>query len=151
STRLSRLARADLTTVAQRRRSEPPKLIRTISGDLDWIVMKALEKDRARRYETANGLAFDVKRFLDHEPVLARPPSKLYRFRKAVQRNKLLFIGIGIIATLLIGSLVAVTTSLANERRARREAEVAKQKAQTEATRSQQVTTFLEEMLQGVG
>jgi tetratricopeptide (TPR) repeat protein len=151
STRLSRLNSADLTTVAQRRRSEPPKLIRTISGDMDWIVMKALEKDRARRYETASGLALDVKRFLDQEAVLARPPSKLYRFHKSVQRNKLLFLGIAIIATLLIASLIVVTASLAKERQTRREAEIAKQSAQTEATRSQQVTKFLEDMLKGVG
>jgi eukaryotic-like serine/threonine-protein kinase len=144
STRLSKLKSADLTTVAQRRKSEPPKLIRTICGDLDWIVMKALEKDRGRRYETANGFALDVKRFLDHEPVLARPPSKLYKFAKAAQRNKLLFFCIGIIAVLLVASLIAVTASLAKERQARRE-------AQTEATKSQQVTKFLEEMLQGVG
>jgi serine/threonine protein kinase len=151
STRLSKLNSLDLTTVAQRRRSEPPKLIRTISGDIDWIVMKALEKDRARRYETANELALDVKRFLEHEAVLARPPSKLYRFRKSAQRNKLLFFGIAIIATLLVASLIAVTASLANERQARREAEASRQNAQTEATRSQQVTKFLEKMLEGVG
>src|SRR5262249_25570655 len=96
STRLSKLQCADLTTIAQLTKSEPPRLIRTIRGDLDWIAMKALEKDRARRYETANGLAFDVKRFLNHEAVLARPPSKLYRFGKTVQRNKLLFLGIGV-------------------------------------------------------
>src|SRR5215831_13191510 len=151
STRLSKLGSADLTTVAQRRKSEPPKLIRTISGDLDWIVMKALEKDRARRYETANGLAFDVKHFLDHEAVLARPPSKLYKFRKVVQRNKLLFFGIGIITALLLASLIVVTASLAKQRKAAREAEVEKQRAQTEAARSQQVTKFLEDMLGGVG
>src|SRR5262245_40862440 len=151
STRLSKLSSADLTTVAQRRKSEPPRLIRTISGDLDWIVMKALEKDRARRYETANGLALDVKRFLDDEAVLARPPSKLYKFRKVVQRNKLLFCGIGVIAMFLVASLVAVTASLAKERQARQEAEASGQRAQTEATRSQQVTKFLEEMLEGVG
>jgi tetratricopeptide (TPR) repeat protein len=140
-----------LTTVAQRRKSEPPKLIRTISGDLDWIVMKALEKDRARRYETANGLALDVKRFLDHEAVLARPPSKLYKLRKVVQRNKLLFFGIGIITALLFASLIVVTASLAKQRKAAREAELEKQRAQTEAGRSQQVTKFLEDMLGGVG
>ena len=151
STRLSKLGSADLTTVAQRRKSEPPKLIRTISGDLDWIVMKALEKDRARRYETANGLAFDVKRFLDHEAVLARPPSKLYKFRKVVQRNKLLFFGIGIITALLFASLIVVTASLAKQRKSAREAELEKQRAQTEAARSQQVTKFLEDMLGGVG
>jgi tetratricopeptide (TPR) repeat protein len=97
--------------------------------------MKALEKDRARRYETANELALDVKRFLDHEAVLARPPSKLYKFRKAVQRNRLLFSGIAVIATLLVSSLIVLSTLLAMERQARQE--------------SQQVTGILEEMLSG--
>src|SRR5882724_7625393 len=137
STRLSKMPGANLTTIAQHRRSEPPKLIRAISGDLDWIVMKAVEKNRTRRYETANGLALDVQRFLAHEAVSARPPSKLYKFQKTVQRNRLLFIGLGIIATLLIVSLIVVSASLAQERQSRREA--------------RQVKQFLEEMLQGVG
>src|SRR5689334_5264678 len=98
STRLSKMAGADITTVAQQRGSEPPRLIHSIRGDLDWIVMKSLEKDRTRRYETANDLALDVKRFLEDEPVLARPPSRLYKFQKTVQRNKLLFLGISAIA-----------------------------------------------------
>src|SRR5262249_33126201 len=89
STRLSKLTQADLTTVAHHRHSEPPTLIRALRGDLDWIVMKALEKDRTRRYPTANGLALDIQRFLANEAVSARPPSKLYRFRKVAQRNKL--------------------------------------------------------------
>ena len=59
-----------------------------LQGDLDWIVMKALEKDRARRYQTANGLAMDVQRYLDNEPVLARPPSRLYRLQKLIRRNQ---------------------------------------------------------------
>ncbi len=66
SMRLRKMAGADLTTVAQERRSEPPRLIHIVRGDLDWIAMKALEKDRTRRYETANGLALDVKRFLEN-------------------------------------------------------------------------------------
>ncbi len=144
STRLSRLAAADLTTVAQHRRAEPPNLIRSVRGDLDWIVMKSLEKDRTRRYETANGLALDVRRFLANETVSARPCSKLYKFRKAVQRNRLLSVGIGIIAALIVASLAVVTASLGNERRARLT-------AQTEETRSRQVTRFLKNMLEGVG
>jgi len=144
STRLSRLTDADLTTVAQHRHAEPPILIRAVRGDLDWIVMKALEKDRTRRYATANGLALDVQCFLANETILARPPSKLYRFQKTVMRNKLLFGGIGIIAVFLVLSLVVVSTSLAREWQARRIAE-------TEAVKSRQVTRFLEEMLQGVG
>ena len=74
STRLSSLG-DESTTSANRRRADPRSLLRELRGDLDWIVMKALEKDRNRRYETANGLAMDLRRHLDNEPVLARPPS----------------------------------------------------------------------------
>lgn len=77
STRLRTLLEADLTTTARCRQMEPPRLIHSVRGDLDWIVMKALEKDRARRYETASGLALDVQRHLCNEPVSARSPSNL--------------------------------------------------------------------------
>ena len=158
STRLNTMAGADLTTVAQHRKSEPPRLIRTITGDLDWIAMKALEKDRTRRYETATGLALDVKRFLANETISARPPSKLYQLKKMVLRNRLLFAGLGAITALLIVSLIIVSASLGKEQQARRDADAAlqqakadKAKAETEAAKSQQVTRFLQEMLQGVG
>src|SRR5712671_6797151 len=144
STRLSKLTVADLTTVAQHRKSEPPTLIRAVRGDLDWIAMKALEKDRTRRYETANGLAMDIQRYLANEPISARPPSKVYKLQKTVLRNKLLFIGIGVIALLLIAGLILVSASLARERRSRREAEAS-------AVKSQQVTKFLGDLLNGVG
>ena len=137
STRLSKMAGADLTTVAQQRRSEPPRLIHTIRGDLDWIAMKALEKDRTRRYETANDLALDVKRFLENEPVLARPPSRLYKFQKTVQRNNLLFLGISLIAVLLVTGLIVLSALLGKERQARQQ--------------SEQVTQVLEGMLKGAG
>ena len=157
STRLSKMARADLTTVAQRRQSEPFRLIRSVAGDLDWIVMKAMEKDRTRRYETANGLAMDVKRLLANEAIAARPPSNFYRFSKQVQRNKLLFVGITVISVLLLASLVVVSVSLARERESRRllgaallQAKSDESKARTEAAKSQQVKHFLEDMLQGV-
>lgn len=101
STRLSTLLAADLTSVAKRHGAEAPKLIHLIRGDLDWIVMKALEKDRTRRYETANALAMDVQRFLQNEPVEARPPSNLYRFRKLVRRNQTVFIAAGAVVLAL--------------------------------------------------
>src|SRR5579859_5062213 len=82
STRLDTLGVAEQTTVAKHRESDPSKLVHLIRGDLDWIVMKAVEKDRGRRYETANGLAADVRRHLDNEPVEAGPPSKVYRLQK---------------------------------------------------------------------
>ncbi len=144
SMRLITMAAADLTTAAQRRQSAPPALIRSVRGDLDWIVMKALEKDRRRRYETANGLALDVQRHLANEPISARPPSNLYKLQKAVLRNKPLFIGIGLIALLLVVSLIVVSASLARERLSRRQAEAA-------SVKSQQVTEFLKSMLNGVG
>src|SRR5438105_7220065 len=87
STRLSD-AGAALAAISAQRHTEPAKLTKLMRGELDWIVMKALEKDRNRRYETANGLAADVQRYLHDEPVQACPPSAGYRLRKFVRRNK---------------------------------------------------------------
>ncbi len=86
STRLS--GSASLPALAAQRQLEPTKLARLLRGDLDWVVMKALEKDRSRRYETANGLALDVQRYLAEEPVLAGPPTAAYRLRKFARRNR---------------------------------------------------------------
>jgi WD40 repeat protein/serine/threonine protein kinase/tetratricopeptide (TPR) repeat protein len=77
-----------LPTLAANRGTEPAKLTRLVRGELDWIVMKALEKDRNRRYETANGLGRDIERYLHDEPVQACPPSATYRLRKFLRRNK---------------------------------------------------------------
>jgi serine/threonine-protein kinase len=87
STRISTLVQGT-TTVGTNRKSDPRQLSRLVRGELDWMVMKALEKDRNRRYETANSLAMDVQRYLADEPVLACPPSAWYRFRKFARRNK---------------------------------------------------------------
>ena len=82
------------------------KTITLLRGDLDWIVMKCLEKDRARRYETANGLASDIQRHLNNEAVLARPPSAAYRFQKLVRRNKLAFAAVTSVAVVLVLGVV---------------------------------------------
>src|SRR3989441_9990702 len=119
STRLSRLAHGDLTSVAKARGSEPPKLRHLIRGDLDWIVMKALEKDRTRRYETANALAADLRRHLNNEPVIARPHSAGYRFYKAWQRNKLAFAAGGSVAAALLLGVVASSWQAIEANRAR--------------------------------
>jgi eukaryotic-like serine/threonine-protein kinase len=109
STRLNSMADADLTTTARRRRVEAPRLVHFIKGDLDWIVMKALEKDRTRRFDTANALAADLQRFLDNEPVEARPPSSVYRFQKMVRRNKMAFAAVaGIVGALALGMIVSL-------------------------------------------
>jgi eukaryotic-like serine/threonine-protein kinase len=151
STQLGKLTQENLTAIAKRHRSEPTSLIRAVHGDLDWIVMKSLEKDRTRRYATANGFALDVQRFLADEAISARPPNTFYKLQKVMLRNKFLFIGVGVIALLLVVSLIVVSMSLAKERQARREAEIDKAKAESASIESQQVTTFLEDMLNGVG
>src|SRR5207253_1873044 len=96
STRLSTLE--ELPSIAANRGLEPKKLSGLVRGELDWIVMKALEKDRNRRYETANGLATDVQRYLHDEHVLACPPSAGYRLRKLARRNKGLLTATSLVA-----------------------------------------------------
>jgi serine/threonine protein kinase len=110
STLLKTLEAATVTTVASCRQSEPPKLIGLLKGDLDWIVMKALEKDRRRRYETASSLADDLQRHLDKEPVLARPPSTVYRLQKLMQRNRAAFITITLVTLSILAGFVVSTT-----------------------------------------
>jgi len=116
STRLSTLMAAELTSVARHRHAEPVRLGNLLRGDLDWIVMKALEKDRTRRYETANGLAMDIQRHLANEPVTARPPSAAYRFQKLAQRNRGALITAGAVLVALIVSVVSLATSNARIR-----------------------------------
>jgi serine/threonine protein kinase/Flp pilus assembly protein TadD len=120
STRLSTMLDADLSMVAQRQGAEAPKLVHFIRGDLDWIVMKALEKDRSRRFETANALASDVQRFLRSEPVEARPPSSLYRFQKLVRRNKTAFAAAGAVMLALVLGLSMSVYLFVRERKALR-------------------------------
>lgn len=138
---LTTLNHAELSAVASQHHAEPPKLISLLRGDLDWIVMKALEKDRSRRYETVNGLAMDVQRYLNNEPVVARPPSRLYRLQKLVLRNRALFTAIGIVVTALVASSAVSTRLFFKEREARRRAVAAEQqeaRLRTEAERLQQ-------------
>jgi serine/threonine protein kinase/WD40 repeat protein len=107
STRLSTLLEAERTSVASHRQTDALKLIHLVRGDLDWIVMKSLEKDRTRRYETANGLAADIRRHLNSEPVVASPPGNLYRLQKLVRRNRLATFALLAILLSLLAGLVA--------------------------------------------
>ena len=91
-----------LADVAKHRHVEPAALSRLVAGDLDWIVMKALEKDRRRRYETANGLAMDIRRHLNHEPVSAGPPSAVYRAGKFVRRHRVAVAALSSLAIILV-------------------------------------------------
>ena len=96
----------------RRGRLEPQKLTRLVRGDLDWIVMKCLEKDRGRRYETANGLALDIQRYLADEPVLAGPPSAGYRLRKFVSGNRPQVLAAGLVLLALVGGVVGTTLGM---------------------------------------
>ena len=143
STRLATLGADQLTTTAKRRSADTSKLLHMLKGDLDWIVMKCLEKDRSRRYDTANGLAADLKRHLDNEPVLARPPSAAYRFRKMVRRNKAATVAtFGILAALAIGIGLAMT-SLVGERNA-------KQRELKQSVRADTAASFVDGLITDV-
>jgi serine/threonine-protein kinase len=121
STRLNTLAAAVLSTVADKRGAEPRELSSQLRGELDWIVMKALEKDRDRRYESASALAADVQRYLADEPVQACPPSTAYRLRKLIRRHK---VGLGVVlGVLVLGAVLAGSVGWVVGDRAARRAE----------------------------
>ncbi len=121
STRFATLGADQLTTTAKRRSADTSKLLHQLKGDLDWIVMKCLEKDRVRRYETANGLAADLKHHLNNEPVIARPPSAAYKFQKAYRRNKLVFAAGAAVVAALVAGIGVSTWQMLRATRAERE------------------------------
>jgi serine/threonine protein kinase/tetratricopeptide (TPR) repeat protein len=143
STRLSDSGEA-LASISANRHTEPAKLTKLVKGELDWIVMKTLEKDRNRRYETAQDFAADVQRYLDDEQVQACPPSATYRLRKFARRNKAALITGSLMATaLVIGTAVSLRQAIEadsarrladqrweNEKRARKDAEEQSERAQ---------------------
>jgi len=139
STRLSSLG-DESTTSANRRRADPRSLLRELRGDLDWIVMKALEKDRNRRYETPNELAMDLRRHLDHEPVLAGPPSAAYRLSKFARRNRTGVSAAAVVAgALVVATVVSIRFGLSEAEHRRT--------AQQRAEELETVTTFQQSML----
>jgi serine/threonine protein kinase len=109
STRISTMDDEELTSLATHRHSGPNRLRRLVRGDLDWIVMKALEKDRRRRYETANGFAMDISRYLADEPISAGRPSFAYKFGKFVRRNKTAVAAVLLLTAVAIAGLLEVT------------------------------------------
>jgi len=125
STRFATLQGEELSTTAKRRSTDTSKLLHQLKGDLDWIVMKCLEKDRTRRYETANGLAYDIERHINNEPVLACPPSTLYLLQKIARRNRAALTFAALMAAVLVAATGVSTwqavratraETLANER-----------------------------------
>jgi serine/threonine protein kinase/WD40 repeat protein len=99
----------ELPSIAADRGLEPKKLSGLVNGELDWIVMKAMEKDRNRRYQTANGLAMDLRRYLADEPVVACPPSRAYRLRKFIRRNKGPVLAASLVVLALVAGIVGTT------------------------------------------
>src|SRR5436309_2120001 len=133
----------ELTTVATHRRVAVEKLGTLVRGGLDWIVMNALEKDLTRRYESASSFVIYIQRSLDHGPVLPAAPNALYRFQKFARRNRTaLATAASLAALLMAGAGVSIWQAVRASR--------AERHARTEATRSRQVATFLQEMLNGV-
>jgi serine/threonine protein kinase/tetratricopeptide (TPR) repeat protein len=137
STRLSSLSAEALTTVANHQHTEPPKLLHLVRGDLDWIAMKCLEKDRARRYQTASELAMDIQRHLVNDVVVARPPDWKYRLWRLIRRNRLTFgAAAGVVLALALGAAVSTWQAVRATRAERGQAEIAR---------------FLGQILMGVG
>jgi non-specific serine/threonine protein kinase/serine/threonine-protein kinase len=151
STKLLTLAgrsREQGKVAAQNRGADAPTLAGQLRGDLDAIALKALEKDRARRYATAAELAADIGRYLRHEPVSARPPSKAYQLRKLARRNRgLVTSAAAILLTLLIATAVSTREAI-RATRAERSAAASLKKSQEETAKAQAVNEFLQEMLQ---
>jgi serine/threonine protein kinase len=137
SARLSTLAQAELSTVAERRGADPKQLNQAVRGELDWIVMRCLEKDRARRYESASALAADVQRYLNDEPVTACPPSAGYRLRKYWRRNRRVLVTAGLFAAVLVAATAVSIWQAAKARDA-------EHRATTEAAIAQAVNDFLQ-------
>jgi eukaryotic-like serine/threonine-protein kinase len=140
STRLNSLTQGDLQTAAVSRRTDPPGLIEKVKGDLDWIALKCLEKDRTRRYETVSGLARDIEHYLRDEPVLATPPSAWYRFRKLTRRYRIAFTAAAAVLAALMVALASLMVSQARVRRALATSQASEQRARDghfDALRSQ--------------
>ena len=143
STRLNTLADADRDSIARQRGIAPAQLSVLLRGDLDWIVMKALEKNRNRRYDTASGLAMDVQRHLQHEPVLARPPTTAYRISRLVRRNRFAFAAAGAVALALATGTIISTALAMRARQAERVAEAERRLALDERARAEDLLGFM--------
>ena len=126
SARLRTASADERSEVALRRRAEPPRLRASLEGDLDWIVMKALEKDRSRRYQTASDFAADIRRHRNHEPVSAGAPGRMYRLRKLARRHRVVFAATAAVAVALVAGTGTSTWLFFRAQAAYREAELAR-------------------------
>jgi non-specific serine/threonine protein kinase/serine/threonine-protein kinase len=133
----------DRERLAAARGTTPQALAKVLSGDIQWVVMMALDKDRSRRYETANGLALELRRFLDDDPILARPPSTAYRLGKLIRRHRGVAVATVVAALALAMGTVAATVGMVRARAAQAAAQASEERADTEARTARQVSDFL--------
>ena len=146
STRLSDSGDA-LPAISARRKTEAAKLTKLMRGELDWIVMKALEKDRTRRYETASGFARDIRNFLAGEPVEACPPSAAYRLRKYARKHRPALVAAAAFTSILILGAVMSTWQAIRATRAEGQARIESEKARRSAAESKAVLTFFQDQV----
>jgi serine/threonine protein kinase/Flp pilus assembly protein TadD len=142
STRVSTLGE-DADVVARQRNTDASRLTRQLRGELDWILLKSMEKDRTRRYETTNDLVQDIERYLRDEPILARPPSTAYQLKKFAARHTLPLVFASSVFVLLLASTIAMSILYQGQRRER-------ERASAEASKAKQTTVFLQDMLLSV-
>jgi serine/threonine protein kinase len=140
SARLTEIALDAQRRIAGSRQTDTVSLRRSLAHDLDWIALKAMEKERSRRYDTANSLAGDLQRYLNDEPVSARPPSRSYRLRKFVRRHR---VGVGAAAAILLLIVTSAGVIVAQSARVARE----RDRAATEAAKARSINEFLQQML----
>jgi tetratricopeptide (TPR) repeat protein len=133
--------------IARHRSDDPANLARSLRGDLDWVAMKCLEKDRSRRYETADGLAADIQRHLENQPVEAGPPTAGYRMRKFVRRNRVMVTGATMVLAALLAGAAGTTFGLLRAEQRRAEAETARGLAEKREAQTRQVSEFQAAML----
>jgi serine/threonine protein kinase/Tfp pilus assembly protein PilF len=145
SSRLSE-SKETLPSIAAQRQTEPTKLARLVRGELDWIVLKCLDKDRGRRYGTANDLAADLQRYLHQEPVLAGPPSRAYRLRKFLRRNRGPVLAAVALLVALVGGIIGTTVGMLRAERARQAEE---QRAEGERLAREEVQKRLKQIEKG--
>lgn len=125
------------------RQIEPAHLSKLLRGELDWLVMKCLEKQRDRRYETVDGLAHDVQRFLADEAVEARPPNAAYRWSKFVRRNKRSVIASSLVFLAILGGIAGTTWGLIRAERAKAQSDIDRKTAEIKGTTASQLTEYL--------
>ena len=147
STRLSSLGDTQ-TSIAQQRGTDVASLQKQLKGDLDWITMKAMEKDRTRRYSTASDLAADISRHVKKEPIIARPPSNIYNIGKFIRRHKVGVMAAALVILVVVIGGIASTIGFVRATRAERLAEQEAERANREAKAAEQVSDFLVDLFE---